>query len=75
MAIAFEQIVNSVMELPFDQQEMLKELITKRHIEAQRVEMAHDAQESLAQFHAGQLKPQSAQAVIAELEQSLNDEE
>jgi hypothetical protein len=73
MAIAFEQIVNSVMELPFEQQEMLKELISKRHIDAQRAEMARDAQESLALFRAGQLKPQSAQAIIAELQQSLNN--
>lgn len=75
MAIAFEQVVNTVMELPFEQQEMLKELISKRHLEAQRAEMARDAQESLTLFRAGQLKPQSAQAVIAELEQSLNEEE
>jgi hypothetical protein len=44
-------------------------------IEAQRREIARDAQESLAAFCSGQLEPQSAQAVITELRQSLEDQE
>ncbi|MGC9395535.1 MAG: hypothetical protein ACP5J4_11840 [Anaerolineae bacterium] len=75
MTVVFEQVVDTVMELPLEQQEMLKELITKWHIEARRSEIAHDAQESLALYRAGQLKPQSAQSVIAELRASLSGEE
>lgn len=75
MTIGFEQIVDTVMALPFEQQEMLKELITKWHIEARRAEIARDAQASLVMFRAGQLKAQSAQAVIAELQQFLDSEE
>jgi hypothetical protein len=75
MAIAFEQIVDTVRALPFEQQEILQELISKWHIEARRAEIARDAQESLKMFRSGQLKPQSAQTVIAELRQSLSNEE
>ena len=38
-------------------------------------EIAVDAQQSLADFRAGEFRPQSAQGVIAELHQSLNDVE
>jgi hypothetical protein len=72
--LGFEQIVDTVMELPFERQEMLKDLITKWHIEVRRSEIARDAEESLALYRTGQLKPQSAQNIIAELRRSLNDE-
>ncbi|PSB02141.1 hypothetical protein C7B64_14785 [Merismopedia glauca CCAP 1448/3] len=39
-----------------------------------RDEIARDAQESIAQFKAGKLKPQSAEAVIAELRRSLDED-
>jgi len=75
MTLAFEQVVDTVMALPFEQQEMLKELISKWHIEMRRAEIARDAQEALRMFRAGQLIPQTAQSIIAELRQSLSDEE
>jgi hypothetical protein len=48
--------------------------LRQRHLEASRDEIAKDAQESIAAFKAGKLKPQSAEAVIAELRSSLNDD-
>jgi hypothetical protein len=72
--IGFEQVVDTVMELPFEQQEMLKDLITKWHIEARRAEIARDAEASLMFYRTGRLKPQSAQNIIAELRQSWDDE-
>ena len=74
MSGEFEQVVDDVMALPFEQQEMLKELIAKWHIEARRAEIAQDAQESLALYRVGRLEAQSATAVIAELRQFLGDE-
>ncbi len=65
--IGFEQVVGMVMDLPFEQQEMLKDLITKWHIEARWAEIARDAEESLTLYRTGQLKPQSAQKIIAEV--------
>lgn len=75
MTVAFEQVVDTVMELPYEQQEMLKELISKWHVEARRMEIARDVKDSLALFHAGQLQPQSAQSIINQLRQSLIEEE
>jgi len=75
MALRFEQVVDTVMELPFEQQKLLKELITKWHIEARRSEIASEAQASLTLYRSGQLLSQSARSVIAELRQSLDEEE
>jgi hypothetical protein len=75
MAMSFEQVVEMAKKFPPEQQEMLIDLIRGWRIEARRHEIAHDAQESLAAFHSGQLQPQSAEAVIAELGQSLKDQE
>jgi hypothetical protein len=57
MAMTFEQVV-----------EMLIDLMRGWRIEARRREIARDAQGSLAAFRSGELEPQSAQAVIAELQ-------
>jgi hypothetical protein len=75
MTIGFEQLVDTVRALPAEQQDMLKELITKWRIEARRSEIARDAQASLEIYRTGQLKPQSAQTIIATLRESLDDDE
>ena len=74
-AVRCEQVVETIKQFPAEQQEMLIDLIRSWRTETRRREIAHDAQESLAAFHNGQLKPQSAQAVITELRQSLEDQE
>ena len=58
--ITLDTVLDTVMELPLEQQEMLLDIVRKRHIERRRQEIARDAQESLAAFRAGQLRPQSA---------------
>jgi hypothetical protein len=73
--MTFEQVVEMVRQFPTEQQEMLIDLILGWRTEARRREIARDAQESLAAFRKGQLAPQSAQAVIAELRQSLEGQE
>ena len=75
MYMTFDQVVDTVMQFPAEQQEMLVDLIRGWRTENRRLEIARDAQESLAAFRTGQLKPQSAQAVIAELQQSLEEQE
>lgn len=75
MAMTFEQVVETVRQFPAEQQEMLINLIRGWRTEARRREIARDAQESLAAFHSGQLEPQSAQEVITELRQALEDQE
>jgi len=69
--VTLNQAIDTAMQLPPEQQEMLLEILRGRHIEARRQEIAQDAQESLAAFRAGKLKTQSAEAVIEELRQAL----
>jgi hypothetical protein len=75
MAMTFEQVIEMIRQFPDEQQEMLVDLIRGWRTETRRREIARDAQESLAAFRSGQLEPQSAQAVITELRQSLEDQE
>jgi hypothetical protein len=73
--ITLDQALDTVMQLPPEQQEMLIEIIRSRRIERRRREIARDARESLAAFQAGKLKPQSFNEIIAELRQALHEEE
>jgi hypothetical protein len=70
-----DQVLDTALKLPYDQQEMLISILQNRHHESRRAEIAADAQESLAEFRAGKLQPQSADAVILALRQSLQDED
>jgi hypothetical protein len=70
-----DQALETVMQLPLEQQEMLIEIWYKRRIESRRQEIAKDAQDSLAAFRAGQYKPQPANKIIAELRDSLAEDE
>jgi hypothetical protein len=69
-----DRALETVMQLSLDQQELLIEILRQRHLETSRDEIANNAQESIAAFKAGKLKPQSAEAVIAELRRSLHDD-
>jgi len=75
MAMTFEQVIETIRQFPAEQQEMLIDLIRGWRTETRRREIARDAQESLAAFRSGQLEPQSAQAVVTELRQSLEGQE
>jgi hypothetical protein len=70
-----EQALNTVSQLPPDQQEMLIEIIQNRLVETRRQEIAEDAKESIAAFHQGNLKPQSIEAIVAELRETLQDKQ
>ncbi len=52
---------------------MLLDIIRSRHFENRRREIARDAQESIAAFHAGKLKPQPVNEIITELRYTLSD--
>ncbi|XGV95926.1 MAG: hypothetical protein ACAF41_24690 [Leptolyngbya sp. BL-A-14] len=66
-----DHALDAVMQLPVEQQEMLVEIVRKRHIERRREAIAKDAQESIAAFHAAILQPQPVEAIIKELQQLL----
>lgn len=67
-----DQALETALKLPYEQQEMLIKILQNRHHQSRRTDIAMDAQQSLADFRAGNFRPQSASSVIAELRQSLN---
>lgn len=69
------EALETVMQLPQEQQEMLLEIIHRRHIEQRREEIAMEAKESLEAFRIGQFKPQSVQEIVADLRASLDEDE
>jgi hypothetical protein len=73
--ISLDQVLDTAFQLPYEQQEMLIQILQNRHHESRREEIAVDAQQTLADFHAGKFQAQSADEIIAELEQSLQDPE
>jgi hypothetical protein len=70
-----EQVLADALQLSYEQQEMLIDILQNRHHEYRRAEIAADAQQTLADFHTGKFQHQSAQDVIAALRQSLNEPE
>ena len=73
--ITLDQALDTIMQLPLEQQDMLIEIWYKRRIETRRQEIAKDAQDSLAAFRAGQYKSQPITKIIAELRHSLDEDE
>lgn len=70
-----DQVLETALQLTYEQQEILIEILQNRLRENRREKMAADAQQSLADFHAGKFQPQSAQEVILALRQSLHEPE
>lgn len=75
--VTLDYAIDTVMQLKPQQREVLIDIIRKREIERRREEIARDAKESIAAFHAGELKPQPVEDIILELRSSLaeSDEE
>jgi len=70
-----EQVLETALQLPYEQQEMLIKILQNRHHESHRAEIAADAQQTLADFHAGKFQSQSSGDVVAALRQSLQEPE
>lgn len=72
---SLDQVLESALQLPYEQQEMLIKILQNRYYQSRRSEIAADAQQSLTDFRAGKFQSQSAQSAIAELRQSLDENE
>jgi hypothetical protein len=70
-----EQALETALQLPYQQQEMLIKILQSRHYESRHAEMAADAQQTLTDFRASKFQPQSAENVIAALRHSLQKSE
>ena len=73
MTLAFEQIVDTVMQLPPEQQDILADLLKGWRIEARRREIARDANDSLNAYRAGKFRSKPASAIINQLHESAED--
>ncbi|MEH2241260.1 hypothetical protein [Nostoc sp.] len=73
--VTLEQALDTISQLPPEQQEMLIEIIKNRLIETRRQEIAQDAKLAIAAFHQGQLSHQSVAEVITELRTILSESE
>lgn len=70
-----DQALETALQLPYEQQEMLIKILQNRHHESRRAEIAADAQQTLVDFRTGKFRHQSAENVIAELRQTLQEPE
>jgi len=73
--ITLEEAILTVNQLPLEQREMLLEIIKNQMIETRREEIAQDAKEAITSFHRGELKPQSVENIISELQATLTENE
>ena len=71
--ISLDYAIDTVNQLPIEQQKILVNILHHRHIEERRREIAKDARQSVADFHAGRLKPQPVQEIISELAMTSDD--
>lgn len=72
--ITLDLAIDTVMQLPSEQQEMLIGIIRQRHLENRRHEMARDARDALEAFHEGKLRPQPFADILVELRQVLEED-
>lgn len=69
------QVLETALQLSYEQQELLIKILQNRHRESIRAEIAADAQQTLADFRTGKFRHESAEDVIATLRQSLDEPE
>jgi hypothetical protein len=69
------QVLETALQLPSEQQEMLIKLLQNRLHESRRIEIATDAQQTLTEFRAGKFQHQSAEDIIVALREFLHEPE
>jgi hypothetical protein len=69
--ITLDQALDIIMQLEYEQKEMLLDILRKRQIEERREEIAQNAEEAIRAFQAGELKTETADELINRLHASL----
>lgn len=72
--LTFDQVLETVTQWSFEQQEMLFEVLRRRQITLRRQEIAQNVSDAVAAFRRGELKPENASDAIARLRASLTAE-
>jgi hypothetical protein len=70
---ALDQALDTAMKLSYEQKQMLIEILWKRQIEERRDEIAANAREAIRAFHAGELKTETIDDMLARLHASVGD--
>ena len=70
-----DQVLETALQLPYEQQQMLIQILQNRHHESRRAEIATDAQQTLTEFREGKFQSQSAKDVVTALRRSLHESE
>ncbi len=73
--ITFADALDVVSQLPIEQQEELIDIIKRRNAEARRRQILEECREGLSEYRSGNLKPQTAEEVIADLRSYLESPE
>lgn len=73
--VTLDYALDTAMQLPAEQKDMLVEILQKRRIAERRNEIAHNAKEAREAFHRGELKEETADELITRLRASLEIEE
>jgi vacuolar-type H+-ATPase subunit H len=68
-----EYVLELVSEFPREAQNELEEILRQRRIEARRKEIADNGREAIRAFHAGELKVQTVEEIVAELYEGLDE--
>jgi hypothetical protein len=68
--ITLDEALDVVMQLEYEQKELLLDILRKRQIEERREEIAQNAQEAIQAFQAGELKTETADELTNRLHTS-----
>ncbi len=70
-----DQALDAAMQLPYEQKQMLIDILWKRQIEARREEIAANAREAIRAFHDGELKTETVEELLARLHHSIKNQD
>ncbi len=74
-SVTLDQAIDTALQLPPEQRDMLVDILRSRRIEARRQEIATEARQSIAAFREGILKARPVEEVLMDLHQALADAE
>lgn len=69
--VTLNHALDVVMQLPHQQKQTLLEILWRRQIEERRDEIADNAREAIQAFHAGTLREESVEELLARLHASV----
>ena len=71
--ITLDYAIDTVNQLPIEQQKILVNILHHRHLEEHRKKIAEDAKKSIADFHSGKLNPKPVQEIISDLRMTSDE--